>query len=407
MNPFSPEARASRRLARLQQIAGAFSSSPSMLGDQSDEPLDRRSLPSAAIRLASDFLGQFDFPIPPQLVYRGVRTATRDEGTPAIEADAQVILSAQIITLTGCRRDIELPIVVRAGKLLEPSVMVVDGVPRIIAQSLVDEITRQGTFRQKVDPRGGMYAPPLDQEAYDAYNDLDDAFKTQDRYSRGLYSIAEKRTAQGFPGEYGGGPSSHLVLEESRPGQFVTWNQEGHIAWPEVEGLDKLLALLQRTQSGLESVAIRYLDGRRETRQMGKEGRQAQGGEDLPIEKRSPLSVWGDKVPEVGETVGVPNGSGVVVGIDWMDSTISKAPNVRVKDERGTMELYPLESIQRQAGRQAAATVDQVIREIESSKEEGYSDLDVLLSVSQKYPAIADAVMEAARDKGLLDLDGD
>jgi len=199
-NPFGPEARARRRLARIQRFAGAFATSPTLPGnDSEDGPLDRRRLPTAAIKLANEFLGQFTWPIIPTLVYRGIRTATRDEQTPAIEADAHVILSAQIVTLTGCRREVDVPVVVRRGELLEPSVMIVDGVPRIISQSLVDEVVRQGTFKQKVDPRGGMFAPPLDREGYDAFVDLDEAFKIQDRYSRGLYSVAGRRTAQEKP----------------------------------------------------------------------------------------------------------------------------------------------------------------------------------------------------------------
>jgi len=203
-NPFGPEARARRRLARLQRFAGAFATSPMLPGNRMDGPLDRGKLPTEAIRLAQDFMGQFSWPILPTLVYRGIRTATRDENTPAIEADAHVILSAHMLTLTGCRREVEVPIVVRAGRLLEPSVMVVDGIPRILSQSLVDELVRQGTFQQKVDPRGGMFAPPLDNEAFATFVALDDAFKIQDRYSRGLYSVAERKTAQAPAGRQAG-----------------------------------------------------------------------------------------------------------------------------------------------------------------------------------------------------------
>lgn len=193
--PFSPEAKNRRRLARLQKLADAFATSHALPGSASDGPIDRQNVPVEAIRLVSEFIGQFTWPMPPVLTYRGMRTATRDEKTPAVDADAQVILSAQVVTMTGCRKEIEIPVHVRAGKLLEPSVVLVDGVPRILAQSLVDEIVRQGTFRQKVDPRGGMFGGPMGPEEYAAYAELDDQYKTQDRYSRGMYAVGS-RTAQ-------------------------------------------------------------------------------------------------------------------------------------------------------------------------------------------------------------------
>jgi len=56
--------------------------------------------------------------------------------------------------------------------------------------------------------------------------------------------------------------------------------------------------------------------------------------------------------------------------------------------------------------RRTAATprVDQVLREVQGLKDDGYSDLDVMLSVFDKYGEIAEAVMQAAREKGVLDV---
>lgn len=194
MNPFDRESRVARRLARLQKMADGFATSHMLPGNQ-DPAADRRRVPQQAISLVSDFLGQFIWPLPPQLVYRGIRTATRDEDTPAIEADAQIIISAKIVTASGCRVETEIPVMIRSGQLLEPSVMVVDGVPRIMAQSLVDEIIRPRTFKQKIDPRGGMFAPPLTVEERGFFLSMDEALKNQDRYNRGMFAVASK-TAQ-------------------------------------------------------------------------------------------------------------------------------------------------------------------------------------------------------------------
>ena len=192
---FSREAKTQRRLDRLQKIADGFATSH-MLPGNDEKVLDRRELPQQAISLVSDFLSQFIWPLPPQLTYHGLRMATRDENTPAIDADAQVIISARVVTNSGCRKEVEIPIFVRENQLLEPAVMIVDGIPRIIAQSLVDEIVKPRTFKQKIDPRGGLFAPPMDQEARQFYLSMPDELKVQDRYNRGMFSVAEKRTAQ-------------------------------------------------------------------------------------------------------------------------------------------------------------------------------------------------------------------
>ena len=193
MEPFDREARALRRFLRL---ADAFSSSPLLQSGKAEEiSFDRRELPMEAIRLASDFLSQFEWPILPLLTYHGMRTATRDEKTPVAEADAQMVLTALVVTTSGVKREIEVPIFVRKNKLLEPSIAIVDGQPRILAQSLVDELITSGTFMKKVDPRGGMFAPPLDKDAREMFLEMDEKLKEQEQVSRHMFSVEASKTA--------------------------------------------------------------------------------------------------------------------------------------------------------------------------------------------------------------------
>jgi len=231
---FGAEQRARRRLARLNHLAGAFATSRTLPGNE-EGYVDRLSLPSRAIHLVSDFLLQFEWPMPPDVIYRGVKTATRDEATPIEEADAQVILSAKVTTTSGCRREFDIPVVVRAGQLLEPSVAIVDGMPRVLAQSLIDELVRGGTFKQKIDPRGSIYGPPMDQFAFDTYLEQDDRLKERDRYNRGMYTVGSARRRGQFlyepvqlvqpKGQFPAGTTGEVVDVDERAGTFsVVWD---------------------------------------------------------------------------------------------------------------------------------------------------------------------------------------
>lgn len=246
MKPFGPEDRARRRLARLQsfrKISDAFATSTALPGNA--PVVDRKRLPQEAIRLVSDFLATLVWPMMPQLVYKGVRTAARDEDTPVEDADAQVLIAAKITTVSGVRREVEVPVVVRNGKLLEPSVMMVDGVPRIIAQSLVDELTRGGTFRQSVDPRGNIYGPPMDREAHERYLEQGDEFKVRDRVSRGMYTVASRKAQLD--------PESQNILQQLV--DLGPWSQSSPGATIEPEQLQPLLQAGLVEQQG-ETVTI-------------------------------------------------------------------------------------------------------------------------------------------------------
>lgn len=220
-NPFGPEARALRRLERRTRIADAFSTSPFK---QDESYVERKDMPAAALRLAQDFLAQYQWPVLPMLSYRGTRVGTRDEQTPVEDTDAQIILSASVITASGVRKDMEIPIQVHNRKLLEPSVVILDGQPRILAQSLIDELVRTGTFKKKVDPRGHIFGPPLDREARDIYLETDEDLRTEEKFSRGMYSVATKKEAVT--------PRVDQVLEEVQ-----TLVEEGY------EDIDVLLAV--------------------------------------------------------------------------------------------------------------------------------------------------------------------
>lgn len=212
---FSRQARQARRQARLAKLhiklADAFASSPLLtMGIEETSFSDRRALPQEALNMVSEFVQQFQWPVTPQLTYHGMRTATRDEQTPATEADAQILITAQVVTASGVKKEMEIPVFVRGRKLLEPSVAIVDGQPRILAQSLVDELVHRGTFRLKSDPRGHIFGPPLTQEARDLWLKMDDDLKQTDKVSNGMFSVE----AQVMPPQQQGTPRVDQVVKE-------------------------------------------------------------------------------------------------------------------------------------------------------------------------------------------------
>lgn len=48
--------------------------------------------------------------------------------------------------------------------------------------------------------------------------------------------------------------------------------------------------------------------------------------------------------------------------------------------------------------------VNQLLHELEAMKDEGYSDVDIVLALRRKYPYVAHKAISVAREKGLLDV---
>lgn len=150
---FDDESKAKRRAARQTKyasLAGSFSKTSSKI--------TRQNVGSSAINFISDYFAEYRLPGIPKYVYSGARVANIDSGKSEI-SEAVITVSANMKTNSGVRVDFEVPIQVRAGQFLDPSIIVVDGLPKVIAQSTFDTLNDQNSIFDLRSERK-IFSPP-------------------------------------------------------------------------------------------------------------------------------------------------------------------------------------------------------------------------------------------------------
>lgn len=74
--------------------------------------------------------------------------------------DGVVTIEASLQSLSGPRHYLDVPVMVQNGRALMPSVVIHEGLPRILAQSTLDDIVGRGEFQANTPDRKHMFAPP-------------------------------------------------------------------------------------------------------------------------------------------------------------------------------------------------------------------------------------------------------
>ncbi len=110
-----------------------------------------------AIELVSDLLGRFSLPIRPRLEYRGLVKNSMDNG---VINNGLVRVGATITTLMGHKASIDIPVLIRNKKLLEPAIFFYGDAPYVMCAPAFEELIKLGTLEKAVQPRR-MYQPPL------------------------------------------------------------------------------------------------------------------------------------------------------------------------------------------------------------------------------------------------------
>lgn len=146
----SKSKRRSARIAKYSSLAGAFTKSAGKITRQNVGP--------SALNFVSDYFAEYRLPGTPKFTYSGARVANVDSGRPEI-TEAVITVAASMKTASGIRVDFEVPIQVRAGKFLDPSIIVIDGLPKVIAQSTLDTLNHQNSIYD-LKPERKIYAPP-------------------------------------------------------------------------------------------------------------------------------------------------------------------------------------------------------------------------------------------------------
>lgn len=143
-----------------------------------------------AIVATRRILQDFPFPLPPDIRYQGPRTASVNEAFGG--GDDVIVLNATITTASGVRNDVDIPVFIRNGQVVDPGVLVYAGAPRVIAPSTFEAILKAGTFTNPLTHRDQYGAPPSVSESQTWYEHL----RKQEPYQRrnpGMFSLANYR----------------------------------------------------------------------------------------------------------------------------------------------------------------------------------------------------------------------
>jgi hypothetical protein len=159
------KARRAARLEKMEKVGDAITSFKNKL----NKKITSQNIGPQAVALVREVFTNFKLPMPPHLGYSGLRQAKVNEDTNGLE-NGVVTVHGEFKTASGVNVGFDVPVEICDGKLLEPSVLLVAGAPRIIAQSTFDNINRMNSAYE-VMPVRDMYAPPLDDDrAKENYN---------------------------------------------------------------------------------------------------------------------------------------------------------------------------------------------------------------------------------------------
>jgi len=163
---FSPDARDERRAERVKtasKVSGTFNK----LSERytASHKLTTQNAGLSAVAMVRGIISHYRMPSEPKLGYSGLRNI-RTAANSSKVTDGVVVVTASVRTPTNVYINFDVPIEIRNGELLEPSVIVHNGAPRVIAQSTFDEITTRHTAHE-IMPVREMYSKPLDKKVSD------------------------------------------------------------------------------------------------------------------------------------------------------------------------------------------------------------------------------------------------
>lgn len=150
---FSRKSRLERRAERLAQIDKVAAPS------KRKSRLNTQNAGVQAVALAREVFDGYTLPSYPKLTYSGIRGVHTAANSNSVE-DGVVTVHAEFRTRSGINIGLDVPIEIRDGELLEPSVVVHEGSPRVIAQSTFDDISSRNTIYED-QPIRAMYSGPL------------------------------------------------------------------------------------------------------------------------------------------------------------------------------------------------------------------------------------------------------
>ena len=179
-------ARASLVYERIGQALGKTAATKWNIFDEQEvgASIGEQHPGAAALLVVRSALGEYNFPSPVDLRYLGMR---RESGHGAYGmTDGHVYVQASFSSLSGPKHSVTVPVVVHKGQLLVPSIVVHQGVPRVLTQHTFDDILGLGEFKRAVPDRLNMYAPPGDRR---------EVRRDEPLVRPGMYSVLPRRGA--------------------------------------------------------------------------------------------------------------------------------------------------------------------------------------------------------------------
>lgn len=101
-----------------------------------------------------------EFNLPTTFEARWVGTQRFAGRGPHHVTDGIITIEVGLHSMSGIDRVIDVPVIVRAGRVLEPACVIDRGEIRAMTQSTFDDLFEQGTFLTQVPNRRTMYSPP-------------------------------------------------------------------------------------------------------------------------------------------------------------------------------------------------------------------------------------------------------
>jgi len=216
----------------------------------------------SALLVAREELGNFKLP-KTDLRYIGMK---RVSGNGAYNIDdGVVVVEATIQSHIGHKHYVDIPLIVKEGRILAPSVLLYKGNLRVITQGTFDDILTESSFKEPSRDRRNMFSPGNPEAVR-----MDIPIIRPRMFPRASITAAVRKTAfytqevsgEVLPGQHGatvpGADGSHLDVAERpyegpKPGQKVSVRKElkvrdrGGVAYT--------------IPSGTDGVVIRDMDG--------------------------------------------------------------------------------------------------------------------------------------------------
>lgn len=110
-----------------------------------------------AVELVSTLLDSFSLPMRPRLEYYGmIKNAVDANGRIN---DGIIRIGAVIRTMMGHKTQVDIPVIVRANKLLEPAIFFYDSAPFVMCKQALEDLIKRGSLEKNSQFRR-MFSPP-------------------------------------------------------------------------------------------------------------------------------------------------------------------------------------------------------------------------------------------------------